>query len=294
MSSSSLSTRSASALRRRTVATVLVVVSLALLTVYFRESSGGGLHEIQSVGASILRPFEIAANRVAQPFEDASAWFGDLLDAKSQNAKLREENRRLQEQLVQYRAAVQQNAILRRQLRYRDGPSFPKNYQALSAAVVAQPSGAFDQQIVVDAGSDSGVRLHDPVVNDSGRLLGQVTQVVHAQAQITLLSDETSAVSACDLKTKACGIIRPGQSPGSSLIFDDVSKDAQVFPGDLVITSGWRSGKLASIYPRWIPIGTVTAVGQIDVEENKEIRVHPSADLGSPESVVILLRKGRR
>ena len=49
-------------LRRRLVVAVLVLVSLALLTVYFRESSGGGLHSLQSTGASVLRPFEVAAS----------------------------------------------------------------------------------------------------------------------------------------------------------------------------------------------------------------------------------------
>ena len=65
-------------LRRRVVVAVLVLVSLALLTVYFRESSGGGLHSLQSAGATVLRPFEVAANRVAQPFRDAAGWVGGL------------------------------------------------------------------------------------------------------------------------------------------------------------------------------------------------------------------------
>ena len=71
---------------------MLVLVSLALLTVYFRESSGGGLHSLQSTGASVLRPFETAANRVAQPFRDAAGWFGGLSTTKDDNKKLRKEN----------------------------------------------------------------------------------------------------------------------------------------------------------------------------------------------------------
>ena len=69
----------------------LVLVSLALLTVYFRESSGGGLHSLQSTGSSVLRPFEVAANRVAQPFRDAAGWIGGLSGARSENKKLKQE-----------------------------------------------------------------------------------------------------------------------------------------------------------------------------------------------------------
>src|SRR4029077_8534193 len=77
------SARSSAVVRRRLVVAILSVVSLALVTVYFREADGGFLHNMQSTGASVLRPFEVAADRVASPFEDAASWFGDLLHAKS-------------------------------------------------------------------------------------------------------------------------------------------------------------------------------------------------------------------
>ena len=48
-----------------------MLLSLVLITVYFREPAGGGLHDVQSGGATVLRPFEVAANRVASPFRDA-------------------------------------------------------------------------------------------------------------------------------------------------------------------------------------------------------------------------------
>jgi rod shape-determining protein MreC len=292
MSSSSLSPRSASAFRRRTVAIVLVAVSLALLTVYFRESSSGGLHDLQSVGASVLRPFEVAADRVAQPFQDAASWFGDVLDAKSENEKLKAENARLRREALQFQAVVEQNARLRKALRYRGSPAFPKDFTFLGADVIAQAPTSFEKQVVVAAGSDDGVRLHDPVVNEKGQLLGQVTKVFNGVAQVTLLSDEASAVSACDVPTRACGILQHSSS-GSSLVLDQVTKDQKVFAGDQVMTSGWRAGTLSSIYPRWIPIGTVKSVSQTDINESKEIQVQPFADLSSPRSVVILLRKGR-
>ena len=57
------SSRSATAVKRRIVAGVLVLLSLVLITVYFREPASGGLHSVQSTGATVLRPFEVGANR---------------------------------------------------------------------------------------------------------------------------------------------------------------------------------------------------------------------------------------
>src|SRR5207253_8257180 len=68
------SSRSATAVRRRVVAGVLVFVSIVLITIYFREPAGGSLHGIQSGGATVLRPFEVGAERVASPFRDGYGW----------------------------------------------------------------------------------------------------------------------------------------------------------------------------------------------------------------------------
>ena len=68
------------------------LVSLGLITVYFRESDEAPLHAAQRIGVSVLMPFEVAGERVARPFRDGWAWMSDLLDAKDENEKLRQEN----------------------------------------------------------------------------------------------------------------------------------------------------------------------------------------------------------
>ncbi|MER3411426.1 MAG: rod shape-determining protein MreC [Thermoleophilia bacterium] len=272
---------------------VLLLASLVILSVYFRESSAGVLHRAQSLGTSALRPLLVAAERVAQPFEDGAGWVGDLVEAKSENARLRAQVEELRQQLIQNETIRRDNIWLRQQLRYRDSPSFPTDYRALGARIVARAPGRFERQVVIAAGTGQGVRVHDPVVVASG-LLGQVTKVAKSVAQVTLLTDETSAVSALDLQTNASGILRHGQSSASTLVLDRVTKDKVVRPGDVVITAGWRVGRLSSIYPRGIPIGVVTSVGQLDTDVYKQIEVAPFVDFGSLDSVLVLIPKGRR
>ena len=55
-----------SALVRRIVLTVLVLGALTLLTISFRSPTSGALHDAQGIAASGLRPFQIAAARVAR------------------------------------------------------------------------------------------------------------------------------------------------------------------------------------------------------------------------------------
>jgi rod shape-determining protein MreC len=284
----SFPSRGSGAVRRRAVVAVLVAVSLALLSVYFRESSGGALHGLQSSGAAVLRPFQVAAERVARPFRDAADWLGGLVGAKSENSKLRSEIDRLRQQVIQNQTAAHENARLRALLAYRDSPRFPKDYRGAAAAVISRAPSPFVQQIVIAAGSDDGIRLHAPVVTEDG-LVGQVTRAARNVSQVTLLTDETSAVSAIDLRTAAPGILRHGSSGGDSLILDRVTKDQVVNRGDVVVTAGWRSGKLSSIYPKGIQVGVVTSVGQIDTDLYKQVEVQPFVDFSSLQSVLVLV-----
>jgi rod shape-determining protein MreC len=269
-----------------------VLFALVLITVSFRESTGGGLHRIQSGGATVLHPFQVGAERVARPFRDVYGWLGSVLDAKSENKRLRAEVDVLRQQAAANQSARADVERLYQLLRYEQGPVFPKDFTPVNARVISTTSD-FDQHVVVSAGSLQGIHVQDPVVTNDG-LVGVVTDVFARAAQVTLLTDETSAVSAVDLSSTATGLIRHGQGSGNSLILDRVTKDLVVGKGDTIVTAGTRSAKYPSLYPRGIPIGRVTSVGQTDTDEFKQIQVEPYVDFGTLDSVAVLVSKKPR
>jgi rod shape-determining protein MreC len=270
---------------------VLVLLSLVLITIYFRESSGGPLHRTQGVGAAVLRPFEVGAERISRPFRDVYAYFHGLAAAKSQNAHLRRELERYRQLYDQNATAYHDNLQLTKLLGYEQGPRFPSGYRPVNTRVLAEPPGQFEQQIVIAAGSNQGIARYDPVVTPAG-LVGDVTKVFSNVARVTLLTDEQSAVGAMNLHG-ASGLVKHGASPGSTLILDQVTKDQVVRRGDTILTQGSLAGNLPSVYPRGVPIGTVTHVGQSDVGLYKDIQVKPFVDFSSLESVVVLVPKVR-
>ena len=290
--SDGLSPRTSRALRARLVAILLVLVSLALITVYFRESEEGTLHSAQRIGLSVAMPFEVAGERIARPFRDAWGWASDLIGAKEENARLQEEVDELRQELVRAQTAVSENERIRDLLEFVDGPRFPDGFDGVATRVVGRPPSAFDQEVLIAAGSSSGIERNDPVVTEDG-LVGLVTDVTSNGAKVTLLTDQSSAVSAMVLESGAAGIVRHGPSDSSALVLDRVGKDELVLEDDLVITAGWRSGKLESLYPRGIPIGMVKSVGQQDVDLYKRIQVAPLVDFDSLAEVIVLVPKSR-
>jgi rod shape-determining protein MreC len=274
------------------VAAVLVLCSLALITVYFRESEGGTLHSAQRIGLSVAMPFEVAGERIARPFRDAWGWTSDLVGAKRENEKLRKQVEALRQRVIQEQTAVSENDRLRDLLGFVDGPSFPAGFTGVSTRVVGRPPSAYNQEVLIAAGSSAGVRRNDPVVTQDG-LVGLVTNVTSNGAKVTLLTDQSSAVSAIVLESGAAGLVRHGPSDSSALVLDRVGKDEFVEEGNLVITAGWRSGKLESLYPRGIPVGMVKSVGQQDVDLYKRIQVAPLVNFDALAEVIVLVPKKR-
>jgi rod shape-determining protein MreC len=267
-----------------------VLLSLVLITISFREPSTGALHRVEGAGATVLRPFEVAAERVARPFRDVYGYFRGLIHVKRENARLKDEINRLRQEALQGESARTENARLRELVHYIDSPRFPGDYVPVNTRVISWAS-EFDQQVMIAAGSDHGIQQDTPIVTRDG-LVGRVTAATGSAAQVTLLTDENSAVQARDQTTGAVGLVRHGQGEGS-LILDRVTKDQSVQAGDIIVTAGTRSKQYPSLFPRGIPIGIVTSVGQSDTALYKQIQINPFVDFSSLDAVTALITHKR-
>jgi rod shape-determining protein MreC len=262
------------------------VLALILITVSFREPTSGPLHGVQSAGATVLRPFEVASERVARPFRDTYGYFAGLVHVKNQNEKLKAEVNKLRQQALLGEAARAQNERLRRQLNFIDSPLFPNDYSAVNTRIIGWRN-EFDERVVIAAGRNSGIHQATPVVTSDG-LVGSVTQVSPTAALVTLLTDESSAVQARDQDTSAFGLVRHGAGQ-NSLIVDRVTKDKLVKEGDVIVTAGRRSQQYPSLFPANIPIGYVISVGQSDTAPFKQIQIQPFVDFSSLDAVTALI-----
>ena len=273
---------------RRLIVVGLVIVALALITIAFRSPTSGALHSVQGAGSTVLRPFQIAATRIAQPFRDAYDYVDGLANARADLKRQKEIDRQLRAKDLQRAAEAARYPALVKLLHFEQNPTFPNDFSTVNTAVISPPGGPFAHSIVIEAGSSSGVRLDDPVVSGDG-LVGIVSNVSPSTAKVTLLTDPNSFVAARDVDTQVRGMLHTGTS--GTLILDQVQKQFRVKKGDKLLTAGTHSARYPDLYPYGIPIGTVTSVNATDTAIFLQVQVQPFADLGSLDAVAVLVPK---
>jgi rod shape-determining protein MreC len=271
---------------RRAVLLGLVLLALVLLTISFRSPTSGALHDVQGAGAAALKPFQVAAERVARPFRDAYDYVTGLTSAKSENKKLEREVRQLRAQAAANLSAARQLAELKALTRFEELKSFPKDYRPVNTEVISFPGTPFAQQVTIAAGSNRGLQLNTPVITADG-LVGRVTNVFPTTAQVTLLTDTSSSVAAMDVTHGVSGLIRRG--PRGTFFLDRVPKEAVVKKGDVVVTRGTIDRRYPSYYPYGIPIGTVLSASPSDIATFLTVQVTPYASFGSLDVVAALV-----
>jgi rod shape-determining protein MreC len=271
------------ALRRRVIAAILLLLSVGMLTLFFRQPTNSALHTAQDAAMRVVRPLQAGTARVTKPFRDAWNWFGDLFAAKAQNKRLQKENTQLQQGVSNAAALKDQNDQLLGLLGYKNGKIFPAGVRLATSRVIARSTSAWVSTVTIDLGSDDGVKLYDAVVNAQG-LVGRVSAVRTHDSSVQLITDQQSFVDAVAEKGGAQGVL--AGSVTGDLTLDYVDKSEKVQVGSYVLTSGMKG----SVFVKGIPIGIVTQVGQQDVELFQSISVSPFVDFHRLDLVMVVLQ----
>jgi rod shape-determining protein MreC len=156
----------------------------------------------------------------------------------------------------------------------------------VTARVIARSPTVWYSSVTVDKGSSSGVQLNDPVVDGDG-LVGRITDVTHGTSQVTLITDNRSAVSARVLPSGPEGVAEPQVGNPSSLLLDFIDKTQPIHQGQIVATAGWSNGAISSAFPPGIPIGKVADATIGEQQTYQRVHLTPFADMRGLDFVQI-------
>lgn len=269
---------------------VLIVLSLLLTTVWYREGDRGPLHRTRDGVQAIAAPVSAVGEFVTRPVRGIFQWVADLGVSRSQLEVLRQQNEKLRNTVAALEEARLENARLQALVNFAQASKL----KALGAHVIGRPT-EWDRVITLDRGTADGVHEGMPVVGSlgpvpqqateasaAGGLIGQTIDVTAHSAKVRLISDQSSGVAAMVQSNRAEGIVHG--SINGALTLDFVSRETTVKAGDVVVTSG-----MGGIYPRGVLVGEVTKVTSLPSSLYQSITLAPSADLNGPEEVLILV-----
>lgn len=201
----------------------------------------------------------------------ASEAIGSLLALEEENARLREENRRLVHwQNEAIRLAVQ-NAALREALKM---PPVTGTRRRTTVRIVADPGGPFVQTRLIDAGRDRGLEKGMAVVDAYG-MVGRIVEVGERSARVLLITDFNSRIPVLVERSRDQAILEGRNGPLAELRFLPMNPSVAV--GDRVLTSG-RGGLL----PPGLPVGEIVHV------DDRRVLVRPLVDWDRLDHVTVL------
>lgn len=202
-------------------------------------------------------------------------------ELKTENEKLKQENARLREALVDYYNVKEENEKL---WKYYDLKKENPSYQIQPANVIRRDSNDDFYSFTLDIGSANGVEANCPVITDNG-LVGWVSSVDATTCIVkTVLSPDTKA-GAVDKQTKDSGIIT-----GSASLCDrnltqltKITEDNKIKEGDIVVTSG-----AGGVYPDNLIIGEVREVKFNSYDTTRYALVEPYDDIKSITAAAVI------
>ena len=267
-------------LRRKTMIltiTVLVVVAISV-------SAAQGKYRFSLVSGiltTISAPIEHAFMQVAVWTNNKSNAVGELMMTYRDNQQLKKQVVSLQEANLQTAEIWAENERLRQLLDYkRQQPSF----QLMSVAVIGRNPGNVAGSILIDRGRRQGVERDMPVITGQG-LVGTVGQVYENSAQVQLILHPKSAVGGVVQRaaSRAIGVVNGNAGDPASPQLQNLSRDADVIEGDVVVTSGF-----GGLYPKGIVIGVVREIRNAEGGLLKYALLTPTVDFDRLEEVMLI------
>ena len=201
----------------------------------------------------------------------------DQVALVAENEELKNQVAELQSRIIQLQQNLNEADILYALLGFaRSSP----DEQYIPAKVIGKDPSPFLKYILIDQGSDQGIRAGMPVVTNKG-LVGRIDAVTASAARIRLITDSTSMINAIVVDADAECMVQ-GSITGDITI-EMVSQDVKLEPGQIVQTSG-----LGGDFPADFIIGQVLNVNQINNEVFQSASILPAEDFNSLQAVLVV------
>ncbi|MDD6569068.1 rod shape-determining protein MreC [Acidaminococcus timonensis] len=236
---------------------------------------------VNTVLSTLTRPISFVVGGIGGGFKGTGNYFASKSALEKENAALKAENEELRQSNVELIGMKAENERLAKLLKFSN---LHPQWKMVSARVISRDLGDFRDVILIDKGKADGLEVNMPVVNASG-LIGIVDGVYPHMAKVLLISSTRSRIGGLNLRgdSRAAGIVNGVAGPDQLLEMRNLSRNADILPGDTIVTSGY-----SGYHPEGLVIGTVEDVQMDAGGLTKTATIAPSVDYGHLEEARVI------
>jgi rod shape-determining protein MreC len=256
----------------------VVVFSLIAIALLVADSRAQSLAMIRQLVGVALYPLQMAALAPRDAAYRVGNYFTSLSSVEQENRNLMRQQSANAQLLQQAQQLFAENAQLRKLL----SASERLTAKFLMSEILYDARDAFTRKIVLNRGSQNGVALGQPVIDDIG-VVGQVTRVFPYTSEVTLLTDKDQAIP---VQVVRSGLRSVAYGRGQSGVLDlrFMATNADIRKGDMLVTSG-----IDGVYPPGLAVAQVLQVENKSNDAFAHISCQPAAGIDRNRQLMILL-----
>ena len=247
------------------------------LTLLVLDARFGYAEAIRAVLALAAYPIQQAARLPVMLAEGVAGYFASQSQLHAENEALRARLLASELDAQRYESAAAEVGALRSLI----GASERLERKSIPAEILYTGRDPYARKVIVDRGTQNGVRAGSPVVDESG-VVGQLTRANAFVSEVTLITDKGQAVPVQVLRNGLRAIAFGGGASGM-LELRYMAANADVQGGDRLVTSG-----IDGIYPPGLPVGSVVRVERDAAYTFARVLAQPSAGVERGRYVLVL------
>ena len=259
-------------------AAAVISVAMAALSVFSANAS-----PLANIANTLTSPLRAGYTAVAEWFNDMQNYYQDVTDLKAENAALKQRIAEMEEEVRLAEADREENRLFRQHQGFREQRRDLSDFE--TAMVTEHAVSNWTSSLTLNKGTALGIEAGDCVLDETGNLVGVISQAGTDWSTVLTLVDTDTSLGAQVFRTKDLGVaqgdfalVREGR-----LRLDYLPADCHLLAGDLVVTSG-----LNGYLPSGLVIGSVEEVQMDDSGASSYAILAPDVDLDPLTEVFVI------
>ena len=259
----------------------VITVAIAFLLLALAVQGRARLPWLDRVIVAIAAPVNEKLVAVSNNADSVRIFFAALTTMQDENNKLKTEVETLRYANIQMAEIWAENQRLSNLLQFK---SDAKNLKLLTAKVIGKNLGDTKDTVLINAGSNAGIRENMAVVNASG-IVGIIDEAYPDASRVLLITSPRCKAGGIVLRanSRVVGVVNGLAGGDAVLQMSNMARDADIVEGDIIVTSGFGGN-----HPSGLVIGTVSEVSLNVGGLLKQAKIVPTVDFGRLEEVMVV------